>query len=146
MTSNFLSFKEFVERKFESMSNFSFLATGSFQAYKGLENKLDTSSNRLSIQALHGFASMIDFDKEKCEVSDFDRLAIKARMEHIVETRQWRRNMMIRCDKTFKWPKYKKSDWLRENKISPIYYSAVINGRIVRKNCAYERLIKLMGL
>ncbi|KKL49072.1 hypothetical protein LCGC14_2319120, partial [marine sediment metagenome] len=44
MTSNFKEFKEFVQGKFKSMSNFSFLATGSFQAYKGLENKLKKSA------------------------------------------------------------------------------------------------------
>ena len=130
MTSNFKAFKEFVESKFESMSNFSFLVTGSFQSYKGLENKLDTSYNRLAITTLHGFASRIDFDKEKCEVSDFDRLAIKARMDYFIFEEGYKNKAAV----------------LRDKGISPIYYSAVINGRIVRKNLAYERLIKLIGL
>ncbi len=130
MTSNFLSFKEFVQGKFESMSNFSFLVTGSFQSYKGLENKADTNLGRSLIDQLYQDACELEFDKEKCEVSDFDRLAIKARMNYFI------------FEEGYKNP----AQWLIAHKISEPYYSAVINGRIVRKNCAYERLIKLMGL
>ena len=144
MTSNFLSFKKIVESKFESMSNFSFLTTGSFQAYKGLENLRDTKENYGVIEVKIGLATLTDFDKEKCVVSDFDRRAIKARMEYILETRNEEYDDLFE-DKT-SWSTFKASDWLEENKISPTYYSAVINGRIVRKNLAYERLIKLMGL
>ena len=143
MTSNFKAFKEFVEGKFESMSNFSFLVTGSFQTYKGLENLRDTKENYGVIEVKIGLATLTDFDKEKCEVSDFDRLAIKARMEYILETRNEEYDDLFE-DKT-SWSTFKVCDWLKENKISPIYYSAVINGRIVRKNLAYERLIKLIG-
>ncbi len=130
MTSNFKSFKEFVQGKFESMSNFSFLATGSFQTYKGLESKPDNEINCLEIDLLDRLACLTDFDKEKCEVSEFERLAIKARMNYFI------------FEEGYKNP----AQWLIAHKISEPYYSAVINGRIVRKNCAYERLINKLGL
>ena len=129
MTSNFKAFKEFVERKFESMSNFSFLVTGSFQTYKGLENKTENKSNYLEIDQLHGLACLTDFDKEKCEVSDFDRLAIKARMEYILETEN-----------------ITKAKWFTNNHVTKWYYSQLVTGQLKRKNCAYERLINKLGL
>ena len=124
MTSNFPEFKEFVESKFESLSNFSFLVTGSFQTYQGLENSKDT---RL-ITKLLKLAMYLDFDREKVEITDFDREKIKARMGYILKTHK------------------NESHWLRKNNISHSYFSAVKNGKIVRKNLAYERLITKLGL
>ncbi len=129
MTSNFKSFKEFVEGKFESLSNFSKIATGSFQTYKGLETKADTKENRLSIEHLYTCAVFTDFDKEEVEVSDFDRMAIKMRMEYILETEN-----------------ITKAKWFKNNHVTNWYYSQLLTGHLKRKNCAYERLIKLMGL
>ena len=125
MTSNFQSFKEYVESKFESLSNFSKIATGSFMKFQGLQNIKDENI----IHNLHQIACDYDFDKEKVEVSNFDRMAIKMRMEYILETEN-----------------ITKAKWFRNNHVTSWYYSQLVTGQLKRKNCAYERLIKLMGL
>ena len=130
MTSNFKAFKEFVEVKFESMSNFSFLATGSFQAYKGLQNLADKSHNRYFIDELYQHACDLDFNIEDVEITYFDRLAIKARMEYILETEDYKND----------------ADWCDKNQFTPPLYCAIKNGKTKRKNCAYQRLINKLGL
>ena len=130
MTSNFKAFKEFVQGKFESLSNFSFLATGSFQTYKGLQNLADKSHNRYFIDELYQHACDLDFNIEDVEITYFDRLAIKARMEYILETEDYKND----------------ADWCDKNRFTRPLYSAIKTGLIKRKNLAYERLIKLMGL
>ena len=130
MTANFKQFKEFVEKKFGSLSNFSKIVTGSFQTFKGLVSLKDTKENQEKIDTLMMSAEITDFDVSKVEISDFERGAIKARMQLIIETSEYK--------SAFKW--------LKKNHISSPLYSAIIGGRAKRKNLAFERLWTKLGL
>ena len=130
MTANWKDFKDFVEKKFGSLSNFSKIVTGSFQTFKGLVSLKDTKENQEKIDTLMMSAEITDFDVSKVEISEFERGAIKARMQLIIETTEYKSAF----------------EWLTANHISPSLYSAIITGRSKRKNLAFESLWSKLGL
>ena len=130
MTANWNDFKELVEKKFGSLSNFSQIVTGSFQTYKGLEALSDEEENYWRIYTLIKLAKKTDFDVAKVEISDLERLAIKARMQFITGTTDYKNA----------------NEWLIANNISHPLYSAITSGRAKRKNLAFENLWKRLGL
>ena len=130
MTANFKQFKELVEKKFGSLSNYSMIATGSFQTYKGLRCLSNTDDNYWKINDLKKLAKKTKFDLGKVEISGLDRLAIKCRMDHIIKTTDY---------KTV-------AEWLKDNQIFHPWYSGTISGRLKRKHLAFENLWKKLGL
>lgn len=130
MTPNFKDFKEFVDEKFGSITRFAKITTGSYHTYKGLRNLLESDENYWKIDALKKLAKKTDFDRRKVEILGLDRLAIKCRMDHIIKTTDYK-NV---------------AEWLKDNNISHSRYSGIINGRLKRKDSAFENLWKKLKL
>ena len=130
MTPNFKDFKKLVKEKFKSLSNFSKIITGSFISYQGLQCLRNTDDNYWKIDALKKLAKKTDFDRRKVEISGFEIASIKVQMQFIIETTDH--------ENAFQW--------LKANHISYSRYSGIINGRLKRKDLAFENLWKKLEL
>ena len=130
MTPNFKDFKKLVKEKFKSLSNFSKIITGSFISYQGLQCLRNTDDNYWKIYALKKLAKKTDFDRRKVEISGFEIASIKVQMQFIIETTDH--------ENAFQW--------LKANHISYSRYSGIINGRLKRKDLAFENLWKKLEL
>ena len=84
MTANWKYFKEFVEKKFESITRFAKITTDSYHTYKGLDNLAQTDENYWKVNDLIKLAKKTKFDLGKVEISGDERKAIKDRMAFII--------------------------------------------------------------